>query len=361
MSAANVAYTFAGGNAVPAAQKFTALYSAPSGECAKHSRSPSTVRPGPIVSGPHETPFVCTTQSFQLYATLGKSGIASDETLGPALDKDCSAKTKITYLYLAKGASVLAPLPSAASLPADVATTTTTTGQSVPFVVRVETATIDRGIYQSTVLFDPTSDQQPAWDHPPRGWNRRLIAVQGAGCPGGWYFQGSTGGSSAPRPGTADASLYSLARLGEGYALYGNTLQNASQNCNAVLEGEAAMMGKEHFIKTFGVPEFTLSTGGSGGAYTSLGLTDAFPGLFDGAFVNLVFPDATIIALSALRMGARVMVVTAGSAASRSRTTPHEEQKFDPSGLRWPQRLQKMDVAPTPASPQSASGTRQRR
>jgi hypothetical protein len=254
---------------------------------------------GPIVSGPHETPFVCTTQSFQLYSTLTKPQIASDETLGPALDADCSAKTRITFLYLAKGASVLAPLPSPTSLPADVAMTTTTTGQTVPFVVRVETATIDRGIYQSTVLFDPTSDPQPSWQTPPRGWNRRLIAVQGAGCPGGWYFQGAAGGSF-DRPGVMDASLYSIARLGEGYALYGNTLQNASQNCNAVLEGEAAMMGKEHFIKTFGVPAYTVSIGCSGGSYGSSQPADALPGLYDGVLIACTFPDPLAIATSGL-------------------------------------------------------------
>ena len=54
---------------------------------------------GPIISGPHESPFICTTRSFQLYAALTKAGIASDEVLGPAIDDDCSVKTKITYLY----------------------------------------------------------------------------------------------------------------------------------------------------------------------------------------------------------------------------------------------------------------------
>ena len=34
------------------------------------------------------------------------------------------------------------------------------------------------------------------------------------------------------------------------------------------------MMGKEHFIETFGVPIYTLSTGGSGGAITSEGVGD---------------------------------------------------------------------------------------
>ena len=44
----------------------------------------------------------------------------------------------------------------------------------------------------------------------------------------------------------------------------------------------------------------------------------------------------------------RVMVVTAGSPPDgRSSTEPQDEQKFEPSGLRCPQRLQKIDVTPT--------------
>ncbi len=256
---------------------------------------------GPIVSGPHETPFVCTTATFKLYAALGGQAVQNDETLGPSEGPDCFAKTKITYLYLPQGAAALVPLPDPAHLPADVATATTTTGQSVPFVVRVETAVIDRGIYQSTVLFDPTRDPPPSWRTPPRGWNRRLIAVQGAGCPGGWYMQGVAGGSSARLgAGGMDASLYSVKRLGEGYALYGSTLQNASQNCNAVLEGEAAMMGKEHFIKEFGVPAYTVSVGCSGGSYGSAQPADALPGLYDGVLIACTFPDPLAIASSGL-------------------------------------------------------------
>jgi hypothetical protein len=254
---------------------------------------------GPIVSGPHETPFVCTTDKFQIYSALGRPPAAAGETFGPAQGVDCSATTKITWLYLPKGASELVPLPPGPGLPADVATTTTTAGKTVNFVVRVETATIDRGIYQSTVLFDPTTDVVPTWKTPPRGWNGRLIAVQGAGCTGGWYFQGLTGGSSASmRIGAIDASLWSVARLGEGYALYGNTLQNASQSCNSVLSGEAAAMGKEHFIKEFGLPAYTVSIGCSGGSYGSAQLADALPGLYDGVFIACTFPDPLTIATS---------------------------------------------------------------
>src|SRR5580692_11956728 len=97
-----------------------------------------------------------------------------------------------------------------------------------------------------------------------------------------------------------DASLTSVARLGEGYAIYGNTLQNASQNCNSVLEGEAAMMGKEHFIKSFGVPAFTVSLGCSGGSYGSAQPAEALPGLYDGVLIACTFPDPLAIATSGL-------------------------------------------------------------
>ena len=255
---------------------------------------------GPIVSGPHETPFICTTAAFPIFYGPLKSAALGAETLGPSLDADCSAKTKITYLYLPKGGAALVPLPSTTSLPADVATTTTSNGRTVNFVVRVETGTIDRGIYQSAVLHDPTVEAAPSWRTPPRGWNRRLIAIQGAGCPGGWYFQGLVGGSMPARVGGLDASLLSLARLGEGYAIYGNTLQNASQNCNAVLEGEAATMGKEHFIKGFGPPLYTVSLGCSGGSYGSAQPADAMPGLYDGVLIASTFPDPLAIATSGL-------------------------------------------------------------
>ena len=40
--------------------------------------------------------------------------------------------------------------------------------------------------------------------------------------------------------------------------------------------------------------------GGSGGAYTSLQVADAFPGLFDGVVITSTFPDALSIAVAGL-------------------------------------------------------------
>jgi len=236
---------------------------------------------GPIVSGPHRAPFVCQTHEFKL---------PDGTTLGPPLDANCSAPTRIQYVYLPAGGSAFRPLAATTSLPPDVAMTTTTSGAKVPFVVRVETGTLNRGIYQNVVLHDPTRDAPPSPFSPPPAWNRRLIAIHGAGCPGGWYRQGAAQG----------VNPLDVARLGEGYALFINTLNHPSNSCNPFLAGETTMMNKERFIETFGGPAFTVSMGGSGGAYTSLQVGDAFPGLFDGVIATATFPDALSIALAGL-------------------------------------------------------------
>jgi hypothetical protein len=239
---------------------------------------------GPIVSGPHQAPFVCQTGTFKL---------PDGSTLGPPTDADCSAPTKVQYVYLPNGAKEVKPMPDTAAIPADAARARTTAGTDVPFVVRVETGTMNRGIYQNLVLHDPTKDPAPTPFTPPPAWNRRLIAIHGVGCPSGWYRQGGVMGVN-PLAGP------SLTRLGEGYALFTNTLNHPTNSCNAFLAGETTMMGKEHVIEELGVPEFTVSMGTSGGAYTSLQIADEFPGLFDGILINATFPDALSIALAGM-------------------------------------------------------------
>jgi len=243
---------------------------------------------GPITSGPHIQPFICQTQTF----TLPDGNI-----LGLPTDADCSAPTKINYLYMPQGGTTFRAVSRAEDVPTTgVATTTTTLGVTVRFVVRVETSTIDRGIYQSAVLHDPLSDPAPTPFSPPRGWNRRLIAIEGFGCPGGWYIQGAAQGNLALAG--FDFSLLNPDRLGEGNAMFANTLMHASNNCNAVLESEAAMMSKERFIEEHGVPDFTVSAGCSGGSYGSAQPADRIPGLFDGVMILCTFPDPLSIAFS---------------------------------------------------------------
>ena len=239
---------------------------------------------GPIVSGPHQVPFICQTASFNLPAGLGN--------LGQPIDADCSVTTRIHYLYRSTAGGAFRQLPSTTSLPADVAMTTTLEGKTVPFVVRLETGTVNRGIYQSVVLHDPTSEGVPTPISPPKAWNKRLLAIHGTGCPGGWYIQG-------PRQGEDPVSNTYIPRLGEGWGIFINTLQFGANNCNPLLAGETAMMSKERVIETFGVPYYTISIGGSGGAVVTQDVADAFPGLFDGAIPRATFPDSFSIANAA--------------------------------------------------------------
>jgi hypothetical protein len=256
---------------------------------------------GPLISGPHQTPFICQTQTFRL---------PDGSLLGDPLDANCSIAPRVHYMYLATGATALAAMSDVSRLPTDVSMTTTSEGKTVPFVVRVETQTVNRGIYQSAVLHDPTVEAAPTPFAPPKAWNGRLIAGQGVGCGGGWYIQGNSQGGT--NNGTFDMRLLSPARLGSGEAVYSNTLMYGSNNCNTMLVAEVAMMSKERFVKTHGRPAMTLGMGCSGGSYTVTQAADMLPGLYDGVLVLCTFVDGLSSSLAGAdaRLLARYLTVT---------------------------------------------------
>ena len=142
---------------------------------------------GPVFSGPHEQPFICETETFEL---------VSGETLGDSLDQNCTILRRVDYAYRALDDDELKSLPDSSQLPENIATVTTLTGHEVPYVVRIETGTINRAVYQIAMLHAPDSaDLTPSpWMRSP-GWNGRLIYTFGGGCVNGWYRQGNgTGG-----------------------------------------------------------------------------------------------------------------------------------------------------------------------
>src|SRR6185295_8146096 len=103
---------------------------------------------------------------------------------------------------------------------------------------------------------------------PPAGWNKRLIHPLGGGCQGGWFTQGSPRGNGNP---VDDAYLR------WGYAVATSTLTQFGNNCNDLLSSETIIMVKERFIENYGVPLFTIGTGGSGGSYQSHQTGDNYP------------------------------------------------------------------------------------
>ncbi|MGB8434698.1 MAG: DUF6351 family protein [Burkholderiales bacterium] len=227
---------------------------------------------GPVFSGPHEQPYACATQQFNLPGGLGN--------LGAPLDADCSITRRVDYLYKSTGNSGnnLTPWPAGAtSYPGDIVMTAT----GKPYIVRLETGTVNRAIYQIAMLHDPIAQPAaPSWSDQSATWNKRLIYTFGGGCIGGWYRQGSSTG------GVTDDFM-----LSNGYALASSSLNVFGNNCNDLTAAESMMMVKERFIEAFGPPAHTQGWGCSGGSYAQHQISDNYPGLLDGIIPGCSFPE----------------------------------------------------------------------
>ncbi len=227
---------------------------------------------GPLFSGPHEEPFICETDRFTLPVVGG--------TLGDPLDEDCSVQDRVDYFYRTTADTYETWPTGATAYPEDLATTTTTEGVEVPFIVRMETGTANRGIFQHTTLHDPLTEPEPSPVERGAGWNGKLVYTLGGGCAGGWFRQGSSTG------GVTDAWM-----LGQGYALASSSLNVFGQNCSDLLTSETAQMTKEEFLQRYGRDEFTIGFGCSGGSYQAHQAADNYPGIFDGIVVGCSFPE----------------------------------------------------------------------
>jgi hypothetical protein len=225
---------------------------------------------GPVFSGPHQQPFHCETAEFRT---------VTGDTLGEPLDAACSVATRIDYVYRATDGQ-FRPLPDRNLLPANVAYTTTLDGVQTPFVVRVQTGTINRGVYEIAVLHDPRGGSAPSPFHSNRAWNGRLIYTLGGGCRGGWHRQGPNTGSVLQDP-----------MLSRGFAVASNSLNVFANNCNDLLTSETLSMTREEFIEGYGLPRYTMGWGCSGGSYQAQQAADNYPGLLDGIVVGCSFPD----------------------------------------------------------------------
>ena len=234
---------------------------------------------GPILSGPHITPYECRT---------------TQNGLGAPLDTDCSAATKITYYYRSTSKTFKVLARPTGPRPTDLASTTTTDGRTVAYIVRVETGTINRGVYRIAILDDPAQSSTGPWKPGP-GWNGKLIVTFGC-CGSAQYNQGVI---------SPDAIL-SDTELSRGFAFAHSTELFNQQHANPHLQGETLMMIKDYFIKNYGVPKWTAGTGGSGGAIQQYLITQLYPGLLDGIQPGISFPETLMPAVWECRLLNRV-------------------------------------------------------
>ncbi|MFN8051577.1 MAG: DUF6351 family protein [Acidimicrobiales bacterium] len=211
---------------------------------------------GPVFSGPHLPMPTCTAQNFGLAA--------------PTDDGNCFSPTTTTWKYFTADKKLKA-LADPDAVPADAYLTGPAGAAGTrPVVVQVETGVINRGVF--TIMT-------------PRGvtWNKRLIYRFGGGC-GTTYSQGFD------LMGDPDPEV-----VAQGYAIATDTLNTFQVSCNDVLSAETAMMVKEHFAETYGLPDITIGEGGSGGAIQQLLIAQNYPGILDAIAPILPFPDAISI------------------------------------------------------------------
>src|SRR5262249_22590483 len=149
------------------------------------------------------------------------------------------------YIYMANGTNNFKLLTSTQNYPADLSTTTNLDGKTVKYIVRVKTGTLNRGIYQFALLFDPQKDPQPNPPSTDQGWNRKIVFSFGGDAKVGYrqgVADGEGGGDIVSGPFTSNAT-----QLAEGFAMITSTLNRFGTNANDVLSAETASMVKEKF------------------------------------------------------------------------------------------------------------------
>jgi hypothetical protein len=216
---------------------------------------------GPLFSGPYQTPFICRTTESGLDA--------------PTDPVTCSAPTRVSWFYRATNNS-FKPLANPTDRPADLVQTTTRSGETVDYVVRVESGVINRSVYHWAVL--------AAGGETGNGWNDRLVHEFGGGC-GTGYHQGVL----------PQSSVLDNAVLSQGYAKASSTLNVFQTTCNDVLSAETLMMVKERIVEgLLAPPVWTMGWGGSGGAIQQLMIAENYPGLLDGLVPSATFQDSQL-------------------------------------------------------------------
>src|SRR5215471_5138754 len=253
---------------------------------------------GPVFSGTQIQPWICATPTAQpATPTMPATQASGLSTF--AIDAQCNIATeyKLYYKTTTPGCSNALPDPNpptqpptnpcfktynpAGPTPSDLAMTTTDTGVTVPYIVRVERGTINRGIFDIAVLFDPTSDWKPY--APQAGWNGKLLYSYGA----------STNQPRVQsRPNSSWVTDTTEPALKRGFMVAVNMLTDSQLNSNRVVAAETTMMMKEHIVNTYGEIRYTMGTGCSGGSLLQNTVASIYPGLLNGLQVACTYPDS---------------------------------------------------------------------
>jgi hypothetical protein len=168
---------------------------------------------------------------------------------------------------------------------------------SVPLIIRQEKSVINRSAYLINILHDPAAGPVPTATaaSPASGWNGKLIYSFGGGVQANYHMGRGLGGMTG-----TDNKFY-MEDLGggflddfvtRGYAVATGSLNVMGTNNDDVKSAETVAKIKEHFIKEFGPPMFTIGHGASGGSMQQHLIGNNYPGLLDAIMPARSYPDA---------------------------------------------------------------------
>src|SRR3954465_6122065 len=249
---------------------------------------------GPVLLGSQTQPWICATPTpVAASGNTPASNPSGLSTFGVAAQCNIATEYKLFYRTTTAGCSTALPDPSppaapptnncfkpytVGSTPADLATTTTNAGMTVPYIVRVERGTMNRGIYDIAVLFDPSRPWTALAPQPQ--WNGKVV----------YSFGASTG---QPRlQFRSEQNWADDQALSRGFMVVDNSLTDSLYNSNRMLVAETVMMMKEHIVDTSGEVEFVMGNGCSGGSIQQNTVASIYPGLLDGIQPSCDFPDS---------------------------------------------------------------------
>src|SRR5438552_18005865 len=194
---------------------------------------------GPVLLGSQTTPWICATPTaVPASGNTPASNASGLTTFAADAQRNIATEYKLFYRTTTSPCSTALPDPSPPAIPAanacfkpytvgttppDLAMTTTTAGLTVPYIVRVERGTLNRGIYDIAVLFDPTSATPWTALTPQPQWNGKVVYTFGA----------STG---QPRlQFRSEQNWADHAALSQGFMVADNSLTDSLYNSNRVL------------------------------------------------------------------------------------------------------------------------------
>ena len=264
---------------------------------------------GPVLLSSQITPWICATPAPRA-ATASVPATNASGLSTAAIDAQCNIATETRLFYRTLtpltaaagdgGCSFVLPDPSptltipSPSTPANsclqpyvagttadsLVATTTPLGATAPvkYIVRVERGTVNRGIYDIAVLFDPTKPWTA--NAPQPQWTGKVV----------YSFGASTG---QPRlQYRSEQNWADDSALSRGVMVVDNSLTDSLYNSNRILTGETVLMMKDYITKAYGEIRYTMGNGCSGGSIGQNTVASTFPGLIDGLQVQCDYPDS---------------------------------------------------------------------